>query len=60
MTTTTSYRLALAVAVFTVLFLVWAIGALGIIALRCRRRILVRRARPAATAAAVTSAPLSR
>ena len=31
MTTTTSYRLALAVAVFTVLFLVWAIGALGII-----------------------------
>jgi hypothetical protein len=31
MTTKTSYRLALAVAVATVLFLIWAIGALGII-----------------------------
>lgn len=31
MTSKTAYRLALAVAVFTVLFLVWAIGALGII-----------------------------
>jgi len=31
MTTTTSYRLALGVALATVLFLIWAIGALGII-----------------------------
>lgn len=31
MTSKTAYRLALAVAVFTVLFLIWAIGALGII-----------------------------
>ena len=31
MTTRTSYRLALGIAVATVLFLIWAIGALGII-----------------------------